>query len=354
MNKFLKTTYLFSINLLCILIILPVVEIFLPLSIFTYRSWEALIFNNSKYSKCGPFYPNATTTMKEEGDLGHHTKKALIKSVIWKTDCIGYRNNDFISDPDIILIGDSFFAGSSLSQDETISFRLSKLSADKVYNMSPANMPAFDKLLNKGVIKKPKTIIYSIVERNMPPAVFTPFVKEVNLSLFFELAHHIDANVILDRAFRLYSIEWAKARFNNIHGMGVASEINPDMMFLPSRKNNIDSNIRLKSTYDALASYKKYCDSLEINFIFVPMPDKRTVYYDLVPLEKQPNYLNKLDSLLKTNNIHSINTLEIYNNCRQTSDKLLYHLDDTHWNKVATELIAESLCVKLKNVNFEN
>jgi hypothetical protein len=104
----------------------------------------------------------------------------------------------------------------------------------------------------------------------------------------------------------------------------------------------------LANTVNILISYKKYCDSLGIKFIFMPMPDKETVYYELVPFDEQPDYLNKLDSILNISGVSTINTLKIYNDYRKTNDNLLYHLDDSHWNSNATEIIALEIIQKAR------
>ena len=54
------------------------------------------------------------------GDLCHHTEFEIEKDIRWKTDKIEYRNDSFVNKADVLLIGDSFFIGTSLSQDSTI------------------------------------------------------------------------------------------------------------------------------------------------------------------------------------------------------------------------------------------
>ena len=83
-------------------------------------------------------------------------------------------------------------------------------------------------------------------------------------------------------------------------------------------------------------------------FLYVPMPNKESVYYDFIPLNKQPDYLFKLDSILKEANVSTINTLEIYNNYRKINSALLYHLDDTHWNSKATDLVSKEIAIKYR------
>jgi len=346
MKIFLLKTLLFFIPALLI----SITEAFiLPPDFFTFRSWEALAFINvSPLLAPATFYPGYRLRKKEVGDLAHHTNKEIIKNTEWMIDQRGYRNDFFIADPDILLIGDSFFVGSGLTQKETITNKLSDKLKEKakVYNMAGGTFKAFDILLRNRIIKKPKLIIYGSVERKIK---YSPYEKQGKwVKKFQNLKSKIPSwfNTLLvsaDRMIRFYSIQWAKSRLNNQTGHGVVSPIDPRMLFFEGKSQSIRTEEDLSKTLSELLSYKKYCDSMGINFLYIPMPDKETVYYELVPLDVQPDFLVKLDRLLTKNGVAIINTLDLYNKERQKSPALLYLYDDTHWNSNATELVANEI-----------
>ena len=143
-------------------------EPFLPIDIFAYRPWEALLF---KSNHTMPFYPYQTLDNLSVGDLCHHTQFAIEKKESWITDKLGYRNNTFIEKADVLLIGASSIVGSSITQDSTITNLLKGKLNSNVYNIAPARFVNFIDLLNQDVIKKPKTIIFSIAERIIPPPI---------------------------------------------------------------------------------------------------------------------------------------------------------------------------------------
>jgi hypothetical protein len=336
------------------IIIIPIIEtFFLPVNFFNYRTWEALAFMNKNYKSEGPFYPNYQIEMDEEGDLAFHTPQAILKKTQWITDEIGYRNNQFIQNPDILLIGDSFFAGSSLDQSETLNNKLqSKLDTSKsVYTIAPASFKDFYSLYNRNIIHKPKTIIYSIVERNTPevfgsnnPSKETIQAININHSSFVNSIKSYS-----DRFTRLYFKEWLFAKIHNKKGPGISSSVNPSMYFMKGKESNNKNETDLINTVNAIKSYKLFCDKNGIEFIFIPMPNKETVYYDLVPFEKQPNYLFKLDSAMQVHGIKTINPLKIYNEERKTSSELLYKLDDTHWTSKAVDCISKEIISIIHN-----
>ena len=95
---------------------------------------------------------------------------------------------------------------------------------------------------------------------------------------------------------------------------------------------------------ESLKSYKYYCDSLGIVFVFLPCPDKESVYFEFVPFSKQSSTLLTLDSILCENNINTINSLAIFNKNKKKS--LLYNYDDTHWSAAGVSLIAPEILKK--------
>lgn len=340
MKLFLNKLFLY---LLLPLIVWILLEGLLPTTTFTHRHSEAILFKTSVPHEFN-YYPNINSTMNAVGDLCHHSSNEIIKKEVWRTDKLGFRNDSFIQNPDILIIGDSFTQGTGLTQDETISnlIKFNSKNQIKVYNMAPSKFSEFDKFLKLGIVKKPKLIVFSIVERNIPEEIvkFDPS-KYSTLSNRVQKAFGLFGfNVFLDKAFKFYSIKWIKARIENSKGKGVPSIGNSNMYFLEG-VNQIHKKVDLNKSIKNILGYKKYCDSLGIKFLFMPMPNKETIYYERVPFNEQPNYLLKLDSVLKRKNVVTINTLKIYNEyLAREKNKLLYHLDDTHWNSNATRLIS--------------
>ncbi len=311
-------------------------EGFLPIGTFTHRPWEALLFRSSSAM---PFYPNQTFDFISVGGLCHHTPYAIRKKENWVTDELGYRNNTFVEDPDVILIGDSFITGSSISQESTITNLLKgELNNNKVYNISPAAFTDFVDLYERGIIKKPKTIVFSFVERFVPTPIKSAEERAVSRK---ETAFA----VFKDKMNRFYSKKYLKARIKGEVGSGIQGTPDSRMFFL-NGKNQEYHYDKLREVANNILSYKEYCDSIGVDFIFLPLPNKETVYYDKVPFDTQPDYLVKLDSLLGKK-VNSINALELFNDYRESSSDIIYHLDDSHWNPRGIRLVVAELAQKL-------
>lgn len=344
MKRFVSKIFLF---LLTPVVIVSICEIILPLGFFTNRPWEALRFATIVPHE-SPFYPNSSLNMVCVGDLCHHTEHAIKRNEDWNIDELGFRNNKYISDPDILIIGDSFIAGTGLSQESIFANQMMKYSKLKVYSMAPSSLSQFHMFLRTGKVKKPKILIYSTAERTIPEVIDTNKLMNQYKVLVKNLFGIGNANVYLDRGFRFFSLKWAKARIVESKGNGIPGTGKVKMFFLQGtdhskRQQNRDLEAYLKT----IREYKKYCNDLGIEFFFLPMPDKESVYYEYVPFPSQPNFLFKLDTLLKENGINTLNTLEIYNRYRVGNSELLYTQDDTHWNFNATDLISKEVIRKL-------
>jgi hypothetical protein len=335
MKKFILKTVFFLLPLF-----LLIVEALLPLNKFTYRPWEALIYN-SKNGLAFPFYPNQSLIMNSVGDLCHHTQNEVIKYENWNTDKLGYRNDKFIKKADVLFLGDSFIAGSGLSQDSTITSQLRQKENVLVYNMAPSNFNEFISLINLGIIDKPNLIVYGIVEKSIPaPLSLTSFkYDESNANV---------TSILKDRITRLYLIKYLKSRISKQKGIGIRGK-ESEMYFL-NGKDQYYHYDKINEIAETIIQYKNYCDSIGVNFIFLPLPNKETVYYKNVPINNQPNYITKLDSILYKKGVITINTQKILN--AEVNNKLLYHIDDTHWNSNGVNMVVNELIKKARTHNI--
>ncbi|RIH65701.1 hypothetical protein D1164_08565 [Mariniphaga sediminis] len=356
MNKFIFKIIIFVIPVLG----LYVVEGFLPSFTFTYRPWEALDFQ-TKFDFERTFYPNKKVQMEAVGQLCHHTPHAIVKEETWKTDKLGNRNDTFIQNPDVLIIGDSFMAGCCVTQDSTITNLLKSELGDetKIYNIAPGEFSRADYYLSSGIIEKPDLIVYSKSERYVPKSLEeykdSRSLKTDLKKLFENNSTFSGISVFLDKALRHYSKNWLQARLTNQNGDGVPGVEGSGMFFFNTAAQEDDPNLvrntdtDLERTKNNIVSYKEYCDANGIDFLFLPMPNKATVYYEYVPFKEQPDYLFKLDSMLRAEGITTVNTLKLYNDYRESNDKLLYHLDDTHWNSTGVYLVSKELAGTIEN-----
>lgn len=343
MKKFLLNLLAFTAPVL----VLMLAEVLLPATFFSFRPWEGLKFSTKVPTYC-QFYPDETVDMQAVGDLAHHTDKAVVRRERWVTDKLGYRNDAFVEQADILFIGDSFIAGTGLSQEDLLSNKLRAKFGDSlsIYNMAPSSFTKFDYFLRSGVVKKPKLIVFVMVERHLPESFYHKSSTGFKNKMVHSPAYG-RLSALVDKAFRFSSLKWLNARIHRYYGNGLPAVKDSTMFFLEGfRQKHAPSD--LARTVRTIKSYQAYCDSLGIRFLYLPMPDKETVYYEQVPFAKQPDYLLREDSLLRKAGIATVQTLNLYNDYRQHHSEVLYQPDDSHWNPRATELVSNELYRLLK------
>ncbi|MFC1734094.1 hypothetical protein ACFL6I_27635 [candidate division KSB1 bacterium] len=330
----------------CLLLHASIVFI-LPPDYVTHRVIENIRAEN-KILFLSTFYPNQSITMNEIGDLAHHTQDQIWrKDILWVTDKYGFRNKRFLKNPDITFIGGSFVFGGALDQNEMLSFKTEEYSNMSSYNLAPSNFNGFLSHLSNGIIDKPKCLVYASIERNIHH-----FPEISNKKSRF---NKIKYNSLLLKIFtpfdKIHKSNYHKyiiSRVSGLQGFGIKSP-KSDMYFFQGKKVLEFNDINIVAKHaDIIQSYSMFCDSLGIQFIFVPIPNKETIYFDLIPLNNQPNYLVLLFKELQKRGVLTIDVLSLFN--QEKNEKLLYHKDDTHWNSNGVDIVAKEITRLITNI----
>ncbi|MBL4700771.1 MAG: hypothetical protein JKX85_05880 [Phycisphaeraceae bacterium] len=343
MQTFLKKLILF---LAIPIIILFIVENYLPATLFTFRAWEALAVRKSKYFT-GQFYPNTSCSMIEEGDLAPHTPLAVKKKVFWKIDEIGFRNDQYIPEPDVLIIGDSNTVGSGMSQEETLTARLKQLTNLKVYNIAPAGINQYTELRNDALFLSPKTVVFSCIERSI--LGLAPCEADAKIKYHF-IQHNPIAKFIMpwiDRLYKAKSLHYLAARAQPLTHKGILSTHNKRFLYLQGHGAQIQpSEKNYQCAVKLITSYKTYFNSIGCRFIFLPIPNKETIYWEWLDLKEQPKFFQNLTALLKENGIETVDTLKLFNVLKEDGT-MPYHMDDSHWNQAGVQSAAKALASML-------
>lgn len=332
------------------------IELFiLPIDIFTFRVWEALVV--TKYRKMFPglLYPNTEIMKIEEGDLAPHTRFAVKKRVKWITDRYGYRRqNSDLEKYKVVIIGESNIAGSSLSQEEILSEVLENQLKVSVYPYAPvAGISSF--LRDSRFIENPPSIVvFARIEREILELSSLGPIKKKNNKLFLKFRRQIQQNrviqfvaVQLDRLSKRIMLYYFRACLRRaISGPGylgsgpVSSPYGPTF-FLQGEKANEDvPKEKLDKAIEIIKSYNDAVKGRGIRFIFLPIPNKENILYEYLQT-KRPVFLERLISELNCRGIETIDTQKAFEEAFRKNQVLLYHTDDTHWNGNGVRLTAD-------------
>jgi len=343
----LKLTFFFLILILANAIAVLV----MPMDAFTYRNWETV--KPYILSFPGPFYPHQDRVMIEEGDLGHDTIYAHHRSVRFITDSYGYRYENLEKDEySIVVVGDSAVAGTGLTQEEILTDVLSRKTGQAVYPLAPGTIDAYfsDPRFQES---PPDVLILESVERNINESIGPGLcnwstthdstntkIERDNQSSFVQALQ-----VYADRMLRnpVYFAGFMNSRLNKrpvILGEGDSLFYGPAL-----EMSSLDD---IERVVDGLESCSELFRTHGIEFVFLPIPDKGNILFNLIPNDLQQTnsiqprnaYLRTLIDKLIEKDVQVIDTLQAFEHAR--SDGLeIYQPDDTHWNAEAVRITAD-------------
>lgn len=337
------------------LLALLVIEAFvMPLDFCTFRCWEALSVRSIKWAFPGPFYPNQQLSRVEEGDLGHGTKYAVSRQVTWVTDEYGFRNRESrdVGELDVVIVGDSFVAGTGLTQDQILPEVLEREHGFKSYGFAPANMKHFlrDPRFSKSL---PKIVILAIAERSLsrlssivePSTEIQKWAEHLG-SRYPSIAEPLDR--ILSPCLPFY----AQALIRPERKRPCVADETTGMLFHEAGKSDRDIAPELRRQFAArIREYQVQLTARGSKFVFVPIPDKELVYEEKLATRHWPTMIPELVRELSADGIPVVNMIDALQKARAAHPEWkFYQLDDTHWDEAAVEIAAEQISCELKRV----
>ena len=355
----------------CLLAVMFLVDVGLRLMSIdplTFRAWEALLRNRPPGAAFEPSrrYDNP----RSYGDLaalGNFPELRQYRPERFTTDALGFRNVPEILNEEVgaILAGDSFVVGSGVSDDETLSSRLSTLLGCVVYNAgSDAGRVVPDEILalarrlnmrNRLVIRlytegaevpaRPTRgeVLASRLSARTPESVRTLAGKVrglLTVSPLQSLSGHAWKAVANDRILpNRYAANVVRAALAN----------GDTMLFQAAQVNNFSRRRNLSLDY-----WKWLRDDLRqarFDPIAILVPSKYRVYRPFLvdqgpPSQPAADDLGRLEGALRAMGIPVLNlTPAISAEAARhlVHGEYLYWLDDNHWNALGTALAAAAI-----------
>ncbi len=327
----------------------------LPIDCFTFRANEALVVRKFRNILGGKFYPNRNLIKEEEGDLGHHTKYAVKRTVQWITDSHGYRKQESGRlKYEVVIIGQSETFGGSLTQREMLSEMLEEQLHVGVYPFAPAGVESFLKE-RRFILHPPRIVIVTSMERGiflLPSAKIRPEKKR---GFFTPVQERIEAmrengwvqsvGVFLDRLCKMNMLHYFRAtlerKFSERSGFGsicVDTQYGPIFFLEGAKANRKVKEEELDRVVRTIKGYDDVFKSRGIHFFFLPIPNKETIFYKSLGTQR-PVFMEQLVARLKALNVETADTQEIFEQTFQR-DVLLYQKDDSHWNAEGVKIAA--------------
>jgi len=345
----------FLAPLALMLVVWEAAELFvLPINAFTFRPWEALVVVGGTDHFPGPFYPNRTLEATETGDLGHDTSRAVPKHTVWRTDDYGFRNTPDSPPPyDIVVVGDSFTVGTSLTQGDTLPVQLSQLTGRAVYGYAPRELNVF-LADNRFLTRSPRVVVLAMFERSVPclpsPAKIPPSTLEgtkrwaqgsPTLKCLWVLEDRLLKQPFLNR-LRSRSVKSANPNGAILTG---------PWLFYTEDLNPGELPVALAAQVaERLLGYRDWLAQRGIQFIFMPIPKKESVYWKWRPDGRKPRVLAQVMEAAARAGIRTVDLPAAFDRAALDPKVTLYQTDDTHWSPEGVRIAADLLCGEIKHL----
>lgn len=251
-----------------------------------------------------------------------------------------------INNADILTFGDSFFGGGA--RGKSFPERLSDTLKKKVFFMDSSEPLTI--LENMNYVKKErKILIFEIAERRIAE-VFSKkhSVQSKNKQFILSIAETIypfnieqKYTFLLQRSFLTHYIynKLSTFKFNEfgyITYITPVYKLDPPWIFYYQEVNDKKTSFYYKFSDNEINDIcdnisdltKQLNDKYNIEFIFLPIPNKYTIYHTVINNDEYNNLLPRIYTGLKNRNVK---VCEVYNTFLESKLEL-YFPTDTHWN----------------------
>ena len=367
-----------AVVLTCLL--LDIALRFVPTRLITFRAWESVtIFATGN----GPFIASTVySNPKSYGDLANLANLPHLRQYreeVFRTDAAGYRNRREAAKPftGILLVGDSFTAGSGVSDEQTLSEQLNDISGTPVYNAARSRVGtearSFSEVLHYLQMTR-GVVVWEQLERGDLPLLSSDDPERNWKRRLVRRAFSDEQTEALVRMNRYVRALWSYSPLQILFGRAVKllqnDKIFPnpyrtevvaatlrngrEILFAPAELKNYD--LDRSTDPEFFVQLKTQLQNKGIALLVLLVPDKYVVYHDLLlsasPRSRRRPFLDVLEQRLAATDVPVLNLTPGFRKQAEAllaRDEYLYWLDDTHWNaegiRQAAEAIAKSKAV---------
>ena len=341
---------------------------FVSIDPLTFRAWEAL----RRYRPLrAAFEPNRQYYNGQSyGDLavmGNLRALRQYRTEVFTTDALGFRNPPDVLGDEVsaILAGDSFAAGAGVSDDETVSSRLSQLGRCVVYNAgseAPGVGPDLIEAIARELNMRSRLVIRLYAEDGDVPGIptrwettlrkltaWTPTEVRGLVGRLRGIFTVSPLEILSQRALK--NLEDDRFLPNSYAGNVVRATLyNGDsMLFRASHVTNFHRRREVAADY-----WRWFRDELRkarLDLLVVLVPSKYRVYRPFL-VDQRPvgqgadDYLDRLERELRAAGVSVLNLTAVVSAEAVRSlerGEYLYWLDDIHWNARGIALAAAEI-----------
>lgn len=337
-----------------------------------FRPWERL-HDESTYR----FFTNRSITTTAIGDLSRETSIRALqveKQVTFTTDEWGLRNTNAVLHPEIVVLGDSYLAGSGTTDADTLTAKMSSMLGTSVYNFGVQSIDVPALFLRDPRFSEipPEILIWAPVARRIRPRPLSiPVKTDEPPSLAQRLiATHREVGEALalykERMNRDNQLSFqARYLYNGLlyRLMGHENLIYPEgpegspalALDVEAQGLHVSPLERgVREVVSMVRAFSQFLDEHRVRFVYCPIPESATIYPELFQDRKRivtPSFLDILISELEEAGVVTVDLRPVF---AAHKSPYLYYRDDSHWNPRAIELAAGALSQRVSEWRHES
>jgi hypothetical protein len=344
----------------------------LPVGHFSFRAWEAMTSNATAQ---GPFEPSArydsTRSFGDLANMGNLRRMRIYRRETFTTDAYGFRNPPGLAESgtsSVLLIGDSFAAGSGVSDELTLAGQLAADWGQTTYTVAPvfpsaSSLPALARMLKMkpgSWVVHQQTYLYTEAHaRVLEPTRHPPVSPIVRFQRSFETDLR-PIRILIERARKTFqddvifpnpfspAVRLARLRNGDemlfIAGEKVAGGV------APATVATIAESVRYAKGLDEAAT------RLGLKYVAVLVPVKTAVYRHLLapPITDKPRVpaiTAETERQLLAEGLRVINLFEPLASLATESagrHQYVFWRDDTHWNSLGISVAARAIAAAIE------
>ena len=258
-------------------------------------------------------------------------------SLIRSLDRYGSSNIQRNPAPVILYIGDSFFEDPRMNTIDGLQSQTNHLFNKNVsYNIGNTGNSGFqvyNELINSGFIRKPRLIVFEVVERHAASIFRKATSQLINNEIKTKKYNYFFADFILGNNFN--ELVHSKIFKRGRSVTGTPKYLGQDTVWFMNNKLTNFSDTIANALADSMIVIRDHLKKESVDIIFVIAPDKESLYPEIYGKSN----LLKLHKAMLDRGIDFINMHTEMEN----KGKLYYYDGDTHWNKEAIMLLINKL-----------
>lgn len=354
-------------------LVLDVASRFLSYDAFCFREWEAMT-RFRVFELGGPFEPNKQyrnpRTYGGIAAMGNLPRLREYRPIVFSSDSYGFRVTAAPNQgaPQILLVGSSFSAGATLSDDETFAAQLMRASGETVYNAAGADLSdarQLRRLLSRLDLRPGGVVVHEYVDgsgpldarsiRDTENAPLRATARRLLGARYDQLlrAHARFDGWASDSPLRLSLFKTFKLiEDDRVLPNSFADNVYEDLLLNGDSVVFLREQLELRKRHD-VEKAARYWQAMQrrlaaqgLSQLVVLVPNQYTVYGPLThhpPSKSTEDYLAALESALRQAEIPTLNLTSLLRAVAAeglASKRYVYWRDDTHWNPAGAKVAA--------------